>query len=193
MGHVILTFFYLFLFVQILKWIGKRRDAKKQSNPTFNPKPPINVAEDEEVLESPSIDNLSDDEEIEREVTPYFAKNVLTKTELILMERLTNCYPEYYVLAQVQLSQMLGVHKGNNYMSWFNRINRMSIDFVICDANAEVLVAIELDDWTHNRPDRVEADAKKDRTLEDAGIRLVRMRAERIPSEEKILEILNLD
>jgi len=39
------------------------------------------------------------------------------------------------VLAQVQLSRVLGVKKGFNPREWNNRINRMSYDFVVCSSS----------------------------------------------------------
>jgi very-short-patch-repair endonuclease len=66
------------------------------------------------------------------------------------------------------------VKKGNNFQKWFNRINRMSADFVVCAKDASVLAVIELDDATHEGQQRKAADAKKDKALSAAGIRIVR-------------------
>jgi hypothetical protein len=57
---------------------------------------------------------------------PYFAKKPLTPPEQVLYFRLLNALPDHMVLAQVQLSRLLGVKKGNDYRSWLNRINQMS-------------------------------------------------------------------
>src|SRR5438477_10838624 len=79
-------------------------------------------------------------------IWPFFAKKPLTVPEQILYFRLLKALPEHIVLAQVQLSRMLGVKKGTNYQSWLNRISQMSADFVICAKDATVLAVIELDD-----------------------------------------------
>jgi hypothetical protein len=64
-------------------------------------------------------------------VWPYYAKKPLSQPEQILYFWLIGALPEHIVLAQVQLSQLLGVKKGHNFQSWHNRINRMSVDFVV--------------------------------------------------------------
>jgi hypothetical protein len=50
-------------------------------------------------------------------IWPYFAKKPLTPPEQVLYFRLLNALPDHMVLAQVQLSRMLGVKKGNEYQS----------------------------------------------------------------------------
>ena len=50
----------------------------------------------------------------------------------------------------------------------------MSLDFVVCDEFGRVVAAIELDDSSHQRRSRQEADARKDRALASAGVRLIR-------------------
>lgn len=74
---------------------------------------------------------------------PYYAKRPLSQPEQILHFRLANALPEHMILAQVQLSRMLGVKKGNNYQAWLNRINRMSADFVVCAKDSSILAVIE--------------------------------------------------
>lgn len=73
--------------------------------------------------------------------------------------------PEHIILAQVQLSQVLGVNKGNSFMEWHNKINRMSLDFLVCQKDSSIIAAVELDDKTHQKESRVKADAKKKKLL----------------------------
>ncbi|NTV94845.1 MAG: DUF2726 domain-containing protein [Thiobacillus sp.] len=117
---------------------------------------------------------------------PYYAKRPLSQPEQVLYFRLSKALPDHIVLAQVQLSRLLGVKKGNNHQAWLNRINRMSADFVICHKDSSILAVIELDDATHNGGKRQEADAKKDKALDDAGIRIHRWQAATIPDEAAI-------
>ena len=43
--------------------------------------------------------------------------------------------------------------------AWRNRIHAKHIDFVLCDpGNLQPILCIELDDPSHNRPDRIERD-----------------------------------
>lgn len=113
---------------------------------------------------------------------PFYAKKPLSAPEQILYFRLTEALPEHIVLAQVGLSRLLGVKKGNNVQAWNNRINRMSADFVICTKDSTILAVVELDDSSHERTDRKVADAKKDRALQAAGIRLIRWHVKALPN-----------
>lgn len=125
----------------------------------------------------------------ENAVWPFYPKKPLSNPEQVLYFRLTNALPEHIVLAQVQLSRFLGVKKGNNYQSWLNRINRMSADFVVCNKDSSILAVIELDDGSHNSDKRREADAKKDKALASAGIKLYRWNVKVIPDEVAIKNI----
>ena len=69
-------------------------------------------------------------------------------------------------------------------------MNRMSADFVICQKDSSVVAVIELDDSTHERPDRMIADAKKNRALEAAGIPIHRWQARALPDEASIRQTL---
>ena len=121
---------------------------------------------------------------------PYYSKKPLSKPEQILFHRLVKALPECIVLAQVQLSRVLGVKKGHNFGHWNNRINRMSLDFVICLKDSAIVAAIELDDGSHARPDRRVADAKKEIALKSAGIPLIRWNVSSIPSEQEIRDAI---
>ncbi|MEJ2792885.1 DUF2726 domain-containing protein [Iodobacter sp. LRB] len=119
-------------------------------------------------------------------VWPFYAKNPLTTPEQVLYFRLLKAMPEHIVLAQVQLSSLLGIKKGNNYRAWLNRINRMSADFVVCNKDSSIVAVIELDDASHQRQDRQLADAKKDKALSSAGISVIRWQAKNLPDEAAI-------
>ena len=107
------------------------------------------------------------------EIWPFYAKKPLSQPEQILYFRLVQALPEHIILAQVQLSRLLGVKKGSNYQAWSNRINRMSADFVVCNKDSSIVAVIELDDATHQREDRQAADAKKDKALGSADVRIL--------------------
>lgn len=120
------------------------------------------------------------------EAWPFYAKQLLSQPEQILFHRLVKALPEHIILAQVQVSQVLGVHKGFNFYEWHNRINRLSYDFVVCNKDGSVLAVIELDDKSHESKERVEADKRKDRATTSAGIRMIRWHVKVIPEESAI-------
>jgi len=114
---------------------------------------------------------------------PFYAKRPLTVPEQVLYHRLVKALPEHVVLAQVQVSRVLGVKTGFNFNEWNNRINRLSYDFVVCAKDATVLAAIELDEATHRSQSRASTDAKKERATSAAGIRLIRWHVKALPDE----------
>jgi hypothetical protein len=117
---------------------------------------------------------------------PFYSKRPLSQPEQVLYHRLVTALPEHIVLAQVQLSRVMGVRKGFNARGWSNRINRMSFDFVVCLKDSTVVAAIELDDRSHESADRIQADIKKSRAASSAGIRLVRWNVKGLPESEDI-------
>ena len=117
---------------------------------------------------------------------PFYAKKPLTNPEQILYFRLCKALPDHIVLAQVGLSRILGVEKGNNFGVWFNRINRMSADFVLCSKDATIVAVIELDDASHYKAGRQDTDNKKDKALSSAGIHVVRWQVKSLPAEAAI-------
>jgi very-short-patch-repair endonuclease len=83
---------------------------------------------------------------------------------------------KYHIFTQVHLPTILE-HKisGQNWKGAFSHINGKSVDFVICDKSyIKPLVAIELDDKSHERLDRIERDSEVERMLREAGMPLVR-------------------
>ena len=133
-----------------------------------------------------SLKKKSKSKNLEKKSWPFYAKKPLTNPEQILYYRLIDALPENIVLSQVQLSRFLGVKKGFNFNEWNNRINRMSIDFLICLKDSSIVAAIELDDKTHEREDRIQADEKKNKALADAGVRLIRWNVKNMPNTEAI-------
>ena len=123
---------------------------------------------------------------------PYYARKPLSQPEQVLYHRLINALPEHIVLAQVQVSRVLGVKKGFNFHQWNNRINRLSYDFVVCGKDATVLAVIELDDKSHERAERQEADRKKERATEAAGLRIIRWNVKSLPDQAEIQAVLSL-
>ena len=117
---------------------------------------------------------------------PFYAKKPLSQPEQVLYFRLTEALPEHIVLAQVQLSRILGIKKGHNHQSWLNRINRMSADFVVCNKDSSIVAVIELDDPSHQKLDRKTADEKKDKALSAAEIKIIRWQAKAIPDVSAI-------
>lgn len=121
-----------------------------------------------------------------KEEWPFYAKKPMTQIEQVLYHRLVEAMPECIVLAQVQLSRVLGVKKGFNNATWNNRINRMSLDYLVCLKDSTVVAAIELDDSSHNKESATKRDQKKDAALASAGIPIIRWQAKNLPNADAI-------
>lgn len=83
---------------------------------------------------------------------------------------------KYYVFPQIHLCDILDNKiVGQNWKSAFRHINEKSVDYVVCDKSyIKPILAIELDDSTHQRKDRKERDGEVERILNDAGLPLLR-------------------
>lgn len=103
----------------------------------------------------------------------YFMSHSEQKMFLLLQEAVGD---KYFIFPQVHLSTILE-HKTphQNWAAAFKHINGKSVDFVLCDKSPVApRIAIELDDNSHTRPDRVERDVEVERIFKYAELPLVR-------------------
>ena len=121
---------------------------------------------------------------------PFYPSYAMTQNEQEVYWKLVQALPDYIVLAQVQASRVLKVKRGENNQAWLNRISRMSYDYLICNKSAYPLLVIELDDSTHERATRQDADRRKEMALAGAGIKIVRWRKQNVPSAEQMLALV---
>jgi very-short-patch-repair endonuclease len=122
-------------------------------------------------------------------------KFFMTKTEHECYKVLSKILGDrFYLFAQVHLSTIVDHKvKGQSWKGAFSHINQKSVDFVVCSKDyISPVLAIELDDSTHGRPDRQRRDVEVERILEDAGVPLLRIEnRERFNSEELERKIKN--
>jgi SAM-dependent methyltransferase len=103
-------------------------------------------------------------------------------------------YPEHKIFVQVALSQLIDVPESHpERFSIRNRFSQLVADFVLCRSDLSVVAVIELDDRSHERADRQYADARKNKALADAGLRLVRISAGTLPSEDALRALVDGD
>jgi very-short-patch-repair endonuclease len=109
----------------------------------------------------------------------YKRKNFfLTRAEHECFDSIMKAVGEdYLIFAQVHLPTLIDNKVvGQNWRAAFRHINGKSVDFVLCDkAYISPKLAIELDDKTHERPDRQERDVEVERILKEAGVLLLRL------------------
>lgn len=120
----------------------------------------------------------------------YEHKNYLmTKSENDFFNVLVEAVgTNYYIFSQVHLSALVEHDVvGQNWKGALSHIDRKSVDFVICDRlSSNTILAIELDDWSHSRVDRIERDTEVERILQEARLPLLRIDHWRSLSKEEI-------
>jgi very-short-patch-repair endonuclease len=103
----------------------------------------------------------------------------MTKSESEFFHILQNVIGEkYYIFAQVHLPTLVDHKiKGQNWFGAFRHISEKSVDFVLCDKiNISPKLAIELDDKSHEREDRIRRDGEVEKILKEAGFPLLRIK-----------------
>lgn len=130
------------------------------------------------VLKKFSPDIFNGEEKVSKSPYNYKKKDFLmSRAEHeffnILVEVVGN---QYYVFPQIHLSTILDNKVvGQNWRGAFRHIDEKSVDFVICDkAYIKPILAIELDDKTHEREDRKGRDGEVERILKESGLSLLR-------------------
>jgi hypothetical protein len=154
----------IFLLAAIAGGIAGLVQRFARSNPNSSP-PPI-IAPD---WQPPKADPL-----------PYAAKkyffSAAERSFYEILKRLVSA--EHTVFAKVRLADLVHVSKGTtSWRSHFNRINRKHIDFLLCDRNLTPVVAIELDDASHDDEEREARDEFVDQVLASAALPIVHIRA----------------
>lgn len=120
------------------------------------------------------------------------AGHLLTDRELSLYQSLLSLYRDHKVFVQVALSRLIEVDRNRpEGQSIRARYQQLVADFVLCRADLSVVAVIELDDRGHDHPRNQFADARKNKALKDARIRLVRIPAGALPSEERISKLID--
>lgn len=109
----------------------------------------------------------------------YARKNYfLTRAEHECYDALVSAVgAEYYIFAQVHLSALVDHKtKGQKWSAAFQHINGKPVDFLLCDkARIAPVLAIELDDRTHERLERQERDSVVEGILAQAKLPLLRL------------------
>lgn len=86
---------------------------------------------------------------------------------------------------------LIDILNPENSQSARNKIDRKHIDFLVCKPNYfNPLICIELDDKTHQRPDRQERDYFINTALKNAGIPILRIPVQQTYNTKKLNEYI---
>lgn len=112
-------------------------------------------------------------------VRPYRGKNyLLTKAEVAFFNVLNPIVDKHmHLFAMVRLADLVYIARGTEKRRSFqNKVNQKHVDFVLCKrGNLKPILAIELDDSSHQRPDRQERDIFLEDVLKQASLPLLRV------------------
>lgn len=120
------------------------------------------------------------DQEIDQEHYHYVRKyHFMTEAEQTVFKMIDDVFgSKYYIFAQVYLPTIVYVqeHLKSRILGALHRINKYSIDYVICDRDSmQPLLAIELDDWSHALASRRWRDRFVEHILNEADLELLRL------------------
>lgn len=113
---------------------------------------------------------------------PYRLRdNFLSAAELAFYRVLEQAVGQTYSINnKVRLWDVLYVPRSDESRTYENKISSKHIDFLLCNPTTmQPVLAIELDDASHNRKDRQERDAFLDQALGAAGLSILHIKAAR--------------
>ena len=117
----------------------------------------------------------------------YTKKKFMTNSELHFYNKIKDLEENYHIIPQVNLAAIIKKEKYTNYYTDLFR----NIDFGIFSKDYEdILVLIELNDYTHNQPKRYNRDLKVNNICIEANIPLITINNVNIAKED-ILKIIN--
>ncbi|MCY4088957.1 MAG: DUF2726 domain-containing protein [Candidatus Saccharibacteria bacterium] len=84
----------------------------------------------------------------------------------------------YYIFVQIHLSALFKHQvRGQDWQKALSKIDRKSVDYVICTfKRLNPVCGIELDDLSHNQPDRIKRDQFVNGLFQRAGLPLLRIK-----------------
>ncbi len=120
--------------------------------------------------------------------------SVMTHTEQEFFRLLTRIIGDrFLVFPQIHLPSIVEHKiKGQSWFGAFRHIDEKSVDYVLCEKNSlHTVLAIELDDPSHERPDRIQRDIEVQRILESANLPLLRIKGREMLDGDLVLKRVN--
>jgi hypothetical protein len=122
---------------------------------------------------------------------PPRATRVLDGAERQAWDLLRHALPAQMILAQVPLQRFLKVPTRNSYAEWLRRVGQINADFVVCDAQSQVVAVVEIqaeDEAAGSRAQRRRE--RMMRVLDAAQVPVFVWRAGALPSAGAIREAI---
>ena len=139
--------------------------------------------EDVQDEEEKNIKKYDPEQDAEIIKANYVQTNLLTPTEYSFYKQLQSVTEDYNIdiLFKVRLADIFQVkYKNKDYHKYFSRIKSKHIDFLLLDKNTvKPVIAIELDDASHNKPSSFKNDNFKNAIFSISSIKLIRIRVQK--------------
>lgn len=131
------------------------------------------------LLKAFNKENDSVDNEILDEILPYAKRDdFFSESELSFYKVLRQVVDDNIVIyPKVGLKEIFFVQSKDrsDHSKYHNKIDRKHVDFLLCNSdNLQPICAIELDDSSHMKQDRIERDIFVDKVFETARLPLIR-------------------
>lgn len=125
---------------------------------------------------------------------PYKKVKVMTETERKFYEQIKPSINENYILlSKVRLWDIIDTTAKEKQYIYTNKIKSKHIDFLITNKEAEPIIAIEIDDKSHEQAKRKDSDEFKNKAFEAAGIKLIRVKPQKVYDINKIINEIPLE
>jgi hypothetical protein len=129
-----------------------------------------------------------------RDTPPHYAlrDDFLTPAEASFYRVLCATIGErQLIFPKVRLADLMYASRQEGQYAAWQRINRKHVDFVLCDPQTvRPVLAIELDDRSHQRPDRVQRDAFVDQVFAAVKLPLVHVPARHSYNTQELAALL---
>ena len=139
------------------------------------------------IEQKPKDTNINNNQEINYKNMYKPKRYIISLTELNFYNILLEITKELDLILFSQVSLYNIIETKYNNQSAFNKIKSKTIDFVLVDKNnCRIKLCIELDDYTHNRYDRIERDKFVNKLFSDLEIDLIRFKASNYYNKEAL-------
>lgn len=143
------------------------------------------------------LDNtIKNEHKLSRRATRWYKysikKSVMTRNEIIFYHKLLRIFKgKYQIVPQMNLNTFLDFSDNFSKKKAKWAIDRYSVDYLICEYNTyQPIAAIELDDSSHNLPERILRDKNIDELFEETNMPIVHIRNPQKLSDTAIISQL---
>lgn len=124
---------------------------------------------------------------------PYFSREtLLSEGELAFYDVLRRSIPDGVAISmKVRLADVIDCSPAARQQGYFAKVSQKHLDFVLYDVvSTRILAGVELDDRSHQRPDRIRRDQFLEEAMSTAGIPLLRIPAAASYDARKLRELV---